>query len=223
MTDQRPTRFPQGLYGITPDWPDTDRLLDAVRHAASGGMTALQWRRKTGAQAARMIQGKALRELCSALGVVFIVNDSLETALQLDADGLHMGRDDGPLDLARRALGPSRLLGASCYNQPELAALALRDGADYVAFGAMYASQIKPGAVQATLEHIQSGRRLVRQTDEPAGATRAAVVAIGGITAGNAAPLIEAGADSIALISGLFEAPDVQAAAAHCSALFKAG
>lgn len=213
------TRFPRGVYGITPDWQDTDRMLEAVRQAANGGMTAVQWRRKSGDQASRLAQATKLRDLCHALGVVFIVNDSLETALYLDADGLHMGREDGELAAARLALGPDRLLGASCYNQPELAAQALAAGADYIAFGAMYPSQVKPDAVQASLEHLRAGRQLTTQandTDTP----RSAVVAIGGITADNAAPVIEAGADSIALISGLFESPDIQTMAARCSALF---
>ncbi|WP_017525710.1 thiamine phosphate synthase [Pusillimonas noertemannii] len=222
MSKPRATRFPRGLYGITPDWQDTGRLLQAVEQAAKGGMTALQWRRKSGDEAARLAQAASLRDLCRSLGVVFIVNDSVETALRLDADGVHLGRDDGPLDVARQALGPARILGASCYNQPGLAAQALQDDVDYIAFGAVYLSQVKPDAVHATFDHIREGRRLAMQSGAP-DAPRAAVVAIGGITADNAGPVVEAGADSLAVISGLFEAPDIQAAAARCSALFKAG
>lgn len=219
MTDIRSTRFPRGLYGITPDWPDTDRLLAAVEQAANGGMKALQWRRKSGDQQSLWAQAAALRERCRILGVVFIVNDSIETALRLDADGVHLGRDDGPLHLARQALGAGRILGTSCYNQPELAAQALQHDVDYIAFGAVYPSQVKPDAVRATLDHIRTGRRLAEQ-HEPNEPNRPAVVVIGGITADNAAPLVQAGADSIALISGLFEAPDIQAEAARCAALF---
>lgn len=220
MADTYPTRFPRGLYGITPDWQDTGRLLQAVALAAKGGMTALQWRCKWGDESARLAQGLALRDRCGELGVVFIVNDSLETALRLNADGVHLGRDDGPLRLARQSLGPDRILGASCYDQPELASQALHDGADYIAFGAVYPSQVKPDAAQATLDHIRAGRQLTLQAQHPAQHARAAVVAIGGITAENAAPIIKAGADSIALISGLFETPDIEATAARCSALF---
>lgn len=219
MTDIRTTRFPRGLYGVTPEWDDTDRLLNAVEQAALGGMKALQWRRKTGDEKTRWAQAAAVRERCRALGVLFLVNDDVETALRLDADGVHLGRDDGPLHLARRMLGEGRILGASCYNQPELAALALQDDVDYIAFGAMYPSQVKPNAVQASLDHVEAGRRMValHEPDEP---TRAAVVVIGGITADNAPALVQAGADSIALISGLFEAADIQAEAARCAALF---
>lgn len=165
-----------------------------------------------------MAQATALRELCTALGLVFIVNDSLETALQLDADGVHLGRDDGPLPEARLAMGSSRILGSSCYNQPELGAKALAAGADYIAFGAVYPSRVKPDAARATLEHIRAARSLAVECGDQH--SRAGVVVIGGITADNAAPLVEAGADSLALISGLFEAPDIEAVAARCSALF---
>lgn len=219
MTDARSTRFPRGLYGITPDWPDTDRLLAAVEQAANGGMKALQWRRKSGDAKSLWTQAVALRERCRMLGVVFIVNDNIETALRLDADGVHLGRDDGPLQQARQALGAGRILGTSCYNQPELAAQALQHDVDYIAFGAVYPSQIKPDAVRATLDHIRTGRRLAEQ-HEPHEPNRPAVVVIGGITADNAAPLVQAGADSIALISGLFETADIQAEAARCAALF---
>lgn len=220
MNNAPTTRFPRGLYGITPDWHDTDQLLEALQQAADGGMTALQWRRKTGDPAARLDQAVRLRELCASLGVIFMVNDSLDTALQLEADGLHMGRDDGSLDEARRALGPNRLLGASCYNQPQLAVQALAAGVDYIALGAVYASHVKPEAAHATLDHLRAAHRLVIHPDACKDNTRAAVVAIGGITAENAAPIIEAGADSIAIISGLFQAPDIKATAARCSALF---
>jgi len=213
------TRFPRGLYGVTPEWEDTPSLLDAVTRAAQGGMTALQWRRKTGDPAQRMEQALQLAQLCKQLGVVFIVNDSIEMALRVGADGAHLGRDDGPLDQARQALGPGKILGCSCYDQPELARQGLAAGADYVAFGALYPSSVKPGAVRATLDHLRRGRALAEQ----AGAglpRRPAVVAIGGLTADNAAPVVRAGADSLALISGLFQADDIQAAARRCSALF---
>lgn len=219
MTDPRPTRFPRGVYGITPEWTDTDRLLQAVEQAAQGGMKVLQWRRKTGDEKQRWTQAAALREHCRKLGVLFIVNDSIEAALRLDADGAHLGREDGPLDKAREALGAGRILGTSCYNLPELAAHALTQDVDYVAFGAVYPSSVKPDAVRATLEHIREGRRLIA-LHEPDQASRVAVVAIGGITADNAAPLVQAGVDSIAMISGLFDVADIHDTASRCTELF---
>ncbi|MEO6959565.1 MAG: thiamine phosphate synthase [Burkholderiaceae bacterium] len=213
-------RFPRGLYGITPEWDDTDRLICAVEAAASGGMAALQWRRKTAALASRRPQAQALAARCKELGIVFIVNDDWRMAAAVDADGVHLGREDGLLSEARQALGPDKIIGCSCYNDLSLARQALADGADYIAFGALHPSKIKPDAVRATLEHIQQAHRLAEQATTPAAASRAAIVAIGGITPQNAAPIIQAGADSIALISALFERPDIQAAAAQCQALF---
>ena len=216
-----PPRFPRGLYGITPDWADTGRLLSAIGQAHAGGMTALQWRRKHGTAAELRAQAQAVRDLCRQLGLVLIINDDWQLAAELDADGAHLGRDDGAVQQARQALGPSKLIGCSCYNQPELAARRLAETADYIAFGAMYPSRVKPDAARATLDHIRAGRALVEQPPAAAPASgRPSVVAIGGITPDNAAPVIQAGADSIAVISALFDAPDIQAAARRCAALF---
>ena len=211
-------RFPRGLYGITPEWDDTARLADAITAAAKGGMTALQWRRKTAAGAERVRQAAALAALCRSLGVVFIVNDDIELALEVNADGVHLGRDDGSLQHARQRLGPSKIIGSSCYNEPELARRALTHDVDYVAFGAVYPSSVKPDAVAATLDVVRAGRVLTDQF--LVNQRRPAVVAIGGITPDNAAPVIEAGADSVALISGLFGADDIGMAAQRCTALF---
>lgn len=218
-------RFPRGLYGVTPDWADTGRLLAAIEQAHAGGMTALQWRRKHGAPADLRAQARAVRDLCLRLGLVLIVNDDWRLAADLDADGAHLGRDDGAVAQARLALGSDKLIGCSCYDQPELAARRLREDADYIVFGAMYPSSVKPDAVRATLDHVRAGRRLAEAqvSGAPAGGMRrAAVVAIGGITPDNAAPVIQAGADSIAVISALFEAPDIRAAARRCADLFDA-
>ncbi len=216
-------RFPRGLYGVTPDWADTDRLLAAIEQAHAGGMTALQWRRKLGAPADLRVQARAVRDLCLRLGLVLIVNDDWRLAADLDADGAHLGRDDGAVAQARLALGSDKLIGCSCYDQPELAARRLRDDADYIAFGALYPSGVKPDAVRATLDHVRAGRRLAEAhlNGAPAGGTRRpAVVAIGGITPDNAAPVIQAGADSVAIISALFDAPDIRAAARRFTTLF---
>jgi len=215
-------RFPRGVYGITPEWEDTARLLSAVADAAAGGMTALQFRRKTGEAEARRDQAAALRALCHDLGVAFLVNDDWRLAREIGADGVHLGRDDGSPAEARQALGANALIGCSCYDDLSRAARALAAGADYIAFGAVYPSRIKPDAVRASLDLLRQGRALVERSARP-GEERSAVVAIGGITAGNAPALIEAGTDSIALISGLFGEDDIRAAAARCARLFEAG
>lgn len=208
-------RFPRGLYGVTPDWPDTDRLLQAIEAAHAGGMAVLQWRRKTGEHAARLAQLSRVHDLCQHLGLLLIVNDDWRLAADIDADGVHLGREDGPIAQARMALGSDKIIGCSCYNAPELARTALAQDIDYIAFGAMYPSRIKPDAVHATLDHIRHGHVLT-MAHHP----RPAVVAIGGLTPENIAPVIEAGADSVAMISGLFDASDIRVAARRCATLF---
>jgi len=210
-------RFPQGLYGLTPEWGDFNRLCAAVACAAQGGMVALQWRRKTLTADQHLTQARAMADLCRKLEVVFIVNDDWRLALAVDADGVHLGREDGSMRDARQALGTGKILGRSCYDQPELARQAMMEGADYVAFGAVYPSSTKPHAVRASFEQIAHGRRMADIYARP----RPAVVAIGGITPGNAAAVVRAGADSVALIQGLFEAPDVTQAARACQALYQ--
>ncbi|MDM9560491.1 MULTISPECIES: thiamine phosphate synthase [Bordetella] len=209
-------RFPAGLYGVTPDWTDAGRLLAAVREAAAGGMRALQLRSKQCSDAQRAALARALAPLCRELGVVFLVNDHWRLALEVGADGAHLGRDDGDLAQARAAAGPDLILGASCYNDLQRARELLDAGADYIAFGAVFPSSTKPQAVHAPLPLLGQARALAASRATP----RPAVVAIGGITPGNAAQAVEAGADSIAVISGLFEAPDIKAAALACAAPF---
>lgn len=211
----QPIRFPRGLYGVTPDWSDTGRLLAAIRAAAQGGMTALQWRRKSGGHDERLAQAREVGELCKELSIAYLVNDSVEIGLQVDADGVHLGRDDGSWREARRQLGPFKLLGCSCYNDIDLAREALEAGADYIAFGAVYPSAVKPDAVHASLSLLTQGRKLADQLWPDA-----AVVAIGGINASNALPVIRAGADSVAVISSLFETPDIKTVSSAFSALF---
>lgn len=215
-------RFPRGLYGVTPEWDDIDRLIAAVELAARGGMVALQWRRKIANPQDGLTQAHRMRQCCHALKIPFIVNDDWRLATMVDADGVHLGRDDGSIAQARMALGPDKLIGYSCYDDLDLAQQAIDAGADYVAFGSVYPSPIKPDAVRASLDIIRAGRELVTRATAPVtGDGRVAVVAIGGITPDNAAAVIEAGADSIALISGLFEAANIYAAAADCRALFR--
>lgn len=212
-------RFPAGLYGVTPDWDDTERLIDAVRAAAEGGMRALQLRRKNATAAQRGAQARVLAPLCRELGVVFLVNDHWRLALEVGADGAHLGRDDGDLAQARTEAGPAFVLGASCYNELDRARQLLDAGADYIAFGAMFVSPTKPQAVQAPLALLAQARELATRHATGQSA-RAAVVAIGGITPARAPQIALAGADSIAVITGLFDAPDIMAAAQACTEPF---
>lgn len=203
--------LPRGLYAITPEEPDTDRLLLRVRAALAGGATAIQYRAKDAPRALRRDQARALAELCRAYQAPLIVNDDVDIAREAGADGVHLGADDGDLAAARNLLGPDKLLGASCYNRLDLAISAQAAGADYVAFGAVFTSPTKRAAVHAPLALFAQARRVVRLP----------LVAIGGITPENAAAVIAAGADALAVISAVFEAPDVTGRARAFQRLFE--
>lgn len=200
-----------GLYGITPETESTPTLLLQVGLALAGGMRWLQYRSKNPDRRLRQRQAGALRELCATHGARLIVNDDVALALEIGADGVHLGRDDMPLGEARLILGAESLVGVSCYNQLELAVRGAAAGADYVAFGSFFPSTVKPGAVRADKELISAAKQRLRLP----------VVAIGGITPDNAPGLIDAGADAVAVLTALFGAQDVQAAARAFSELFQ--
>lgn len=199
-----------GLYAVTPDESDTASLLARTDALLAAGTRLLQYRNKTAPSALRLEQARALRALCSRYGARLIVNDSVDLALAVGADGVHLGRADGSVAEARARVGPSGLVGASCYDRFELATRAIADGADHVAFGSVYPSAVKPDAVHAPLELI---RRARRELPVP-------VVAIGGITPENAAPVIEAGAHALAAISALYGAAEPAAVVRAYARLF---
>lgn len=215
-TAQPALRFPSGLYGVTPEWNDAQTLEQAVRAAASGGMRALQFRHKSPDRGLRKELAQGLATLCRELGVTFIINDDWRLALELKADGVHVGQHDDPVHLVRAEIGPTMLLGVSCYANPQLAQHMLAYDVAYIAFGAMYASQTKPLAPPAPLTVLGEGRDLCKHYAAP----RPAVVAIGGIGPQHALALAQAGADSIAVVGSLFMAPDIQAAAQTLSQPF---
>ncbi len=199
-----------GLYAVTPDLPDTVELMRNVRAALQGGARVLQYRNKTADAALKLAQAQALCQLAREFKTTFIVNDDAQLAAQVDADGVHLGGEDGSVAAARALLGSSKIIGVSCYNRLSLAQEAVRQGANYVAFGAFFSSSVKPGAAKADLEILQAARK---ELDVP-------IVAIGGITQQNAASLIEAGADAVAVITALWNAPDIEASAQEFSTLF---
>jgi thiamine-phosphate pyrophosphorylase len=201
----------RGLYAITPEGLSAATLLARVEAALSGGAAVIQYRDKRPDETRRAEAARALLGLCRRFGACLLINDDLPLALAVDADGVHLGAADGDLRAARQALAPGRLLGASCYADFERARAAVAAGADYVAFGAVYASSTKPSAQRAPLSLFARCRSELRL---PA-------CAIGGITVDNAAPLLAAGADMLAVISDLFEAPDVAARAAAYHQLFE--
>jgi thiamine-phosphate pyrophosphorylase len=201
----------RGLYAVTPECPDTASLLRAVGAALAGGAQLVQYRSKLSDPELRLEQAVVLRTLCRRHGVSLIVNDSLELALGSGADGVHLGRDDAPAGTARHVLGRAKIVGVSCYDRLDLAREAEAAGADYVAFGSFFPSRIKPHAPCPPVDLIARARR----------ALRLPIAAIGGIAHENAEPLIAAGVDMIAVINGLFGAPDVERAARDLAGLFE--
>ncbi len=196
-----------GLYAIT-DGPRDD-LVAACEAAIDGGAVLLQYRDKTADAARRLAEARALADLCARRRVALIVNDDVELALASGAMGVHLGEDDADIASARAKLGPCAIVGVSCYDSPERARVLAAEGADYLAFGAFYASPTKPNARTATPALLRDAKAL-----------GVPLVAIGGLTAANAAPLIEAGANYLAVISAVFGARDVRAAARSFAALF---
>jgi len=209
MTSHKPSARISGLYAITPDEPDTAELSRKTRLALSGGTSVLQYRNKSAGATLRLEQARALRKLTHEFSVPLIINDDALLAQQVDADGVHLGGEDGSVEVARAVLGKDKLIGVSCYNRASLAQDAVRQGADYVAFGSFFTSTVKPGAVAATPDLLRQARRELAVP----------LVAIGGITVGNGVQLLEAGANALAVISALFGAVDIVAAARQFSNL----
>ena len=209
MSDPQPLSSPprsqeplrRGLYLITPDEADTRRLL-ARTNAVLQHATLLQYRNKTADAALKREQLTELIPLCREHHVPLIVNDDLALTLSAGADGVHLGEQDGDARVARERLGPDALIGVSCYDDLARARLAAEAGASYIAFGAFFPSTTKPNARRASFALLRDS--------EIFGLPR---VAIGGITPDNARSLVEAGADMLAVISGVFDAPDPVAAA----------
>lgn len=208
-------RFPAGLYGVTPDWSDPGRINDAISQAAAGGMRTLQLRNKTLNGTSLLALAQRVRDHCASLGVLFIMNDHWRVALDVGADGVHLGKDDESAFVVREAVGSSLLIGVSCYADLERAKHSLASNVDYIAFGAMFVSGTKPQAPPAPLSVLTDARALVVQTQPT---PRTAICAIGGIVPERVHSLAEAGADCVAVVGGLFLAKDIELAARSLSA-----
>lgn len=202
---------PRGLYLITPDETDTARLLARVAPLLGPEVTWLQYRNKAVDAAVRHEQARALQSLCAAAGVPLLVNDDAALAQRIGAAGVHLGEDDGDLAAARDRLGPQAIIGASCYDELALARRAVAAGASYVAFGAFFPTTTKATTRRATPALLREAAAL--------GVPR---VAIGGITPANGASLVEAGADLLAVVGGVFDAADPWAAVRAYTACFRA-
>lgn len=202
-----PQQLPvSGVYLVTDQGDD---LVGRVRLALRGGVSVLQYRAKCKERDICLEEGGELKQLCRSFGIAFIVNDDVQLALALEADGVHLGQDDGSVNAARALLGPGRIIGKSTHNLEE-ALQAEQDGADYIGFGAMYPTESK------NVTHIAgtAGLAAIRER------VRLPIVAIGGITTSNACRVIDAGADAVAVISSVLSSPRPDCAVAELKLLF---
>jgi thiamine-phosphate pyrophosphorylase len=206
----------RGVYALA----DTSLLAGAelmarVEAALRGGVAVVQYRDKSVDSPRRLTEAQALRALCGRYGATFIINDDVDLVLAVDADGVHLGRDDASPAQARARLGPRALIGATCYDRLELAPTALALGADHVAFGRFFPSSTKPGEIYASLDLLRAARAVLA----------CPIVCIGGIGrtgADKARPLVRAGADALAVGGALFgPGVDSEAAARALAALWQ--
>ncbi len=202
----------QGLYGITDSqlMPDDSTLLHAVEAALRGGMRLLQYRDKSQDRSRRLRQARALQALCHRYSAPLLINDDVELALAVGAAGVHLGQEDGCLEQARRLLGPSAIIGATCHDSLALAEQAATAGVDYLAFGRFYPSQTKPNARPADPDILLQAKDRFNRP----------VVAIGGIDLDRGQALISQGADLLAVVHGLFGQTDAEAQARAFARLF---
>lgn len=200
----------KGLYIVTPDWDDTAQLVQATDLALQGGAVLVQYRHKTADATLRSEQATALLQVCRQHGVPFIINDHLDLCLALDADGIHVGGTDASVAQVRAAVGPDKIVGASCYGTLQLARDAQAAGASYVAFGGFYPSRVKKYDFKTAPEIVAQSKAEIALP----------VVVIGGMTVENCTPLMAQGCDLVAAISSVYMQPDVRAAAQQFSDLF---
>ncbi len=201
-----------GLYAITPDLSNTSELLNKARQVLEGGVQLVQYRNKSADDALRREQAGLLLQLCKEYGVPLIINDHIELAAVLDADGVHVGRADGSIGDARRRLGQNKIVGASCYDSLNLALRAEESGADYIAFGAFFPSLTKTDTVPVSPHLIEQAKQKITIQ----------VVGIGGICLANAATVIQSGCDAIAVCNDLFATENAKAQAKQYAHLFTA-
>ena len=190
----------KGLYAITPDMADLNTLVHKTQLVIEGGAFMVQYRSKIQDRAVKIQQCAAILRLCREYDVPCIVNDDVEMCRILEADGVHLGENDDNIAEVRRILGEDAIIGSSCYDQLDRAKQAQKEGATYVAFGAVFPTPTKPNAPRATLELLREAKREIHIP----------IVAIGGITVNNAHDVIEAGVDAIAVITSLYESNSIK-------------
>jgi thiamine-phosphate pyrophosphorylase len=187
------------------------QIAERVTNAIKGGAALIQYRNKSGSEVQRKQDAQILLSLCQSHNVPFIINDDVGLAHSLGCDGVHLGEDDMLVRKAREILGAGSIIGVSCYDSFQNALRAQQSGADYVAFGRFFPSKTKPNAIPAQIELLYSAKPRIHVP----------VVAIGGITHENARTLINAGADMLAIVGGLFNQENIEVAAQHYARLFR--
>ena len=195
------TTIINGLYAITPDEPDTDKLSAKVLAALEGGARLFQYRAKNLNETHQFFQAEVIKQLCDRYNANLIINDNAELCLHLDAFGVHLGKDDSTIESARKIIGAEKVIGVSCYNSSDRVAMAQDSGADYLALGAFFNTSTKPKAPKASLSLFKKVRA---QSKLP-------IVAIGGITLENAPSLIIEGIKTMAVINSLFMSDNIEA------------
>jgi thiamine-phosphate pyrophosphorylase len=204
-------RSMKGLYLVTPDWDDTHKLLAVTECGLRGGAALVQYRHKTAGPELRREQATHLLALCRKYERPFIVNDFVDLCLELNADGVHVGGTDESVAKVRAALGPRKIVGASCYGSMEMARDAHRSGASYVAFGGFYPSRVKKYEVTTQPQIVAQAKAEIPVPN----------CVIGGMTQENAVPLVAHGTDMVAAISSVYLAQDPEAAARGFANLFR--
>lgn len=182
-----------GLYAITPDLENTDQLCKMVEESILGGARVIQYRNKVAQDSLLIAQARALLAICRKHQIPLIINDHIKLCLTLDADGVHIGGDDGDIAATKAIIGADKILGVSCYGDFSRAQTATQLGVDYVAFGACFPSSTKPNAPRAELNLFTQAKTL-----------SVPCVAIGGITLENVDSVVNAGANAVAVIGELF-------------------
>lgn len=200
----------KGLYAITPDSADLNTLIQKTQWAIEGGAFMVQYRSKILNRDIKMQQCAAILRLCREYEIPCIVNDDVDMCRILEADGVHLGEKDDNIAEVRRILGEDAIIGSSCYDQLNRAKQAQKEGASYVAFGAMFPTSTKPNAPRATLALLKEAKREIQIP----------IVAIGGITVNNAHDVIKTGIDAIAVINSLYEAKSIKETAETFAKMF---
>jgi len=200
-----------GVYWLTPSGiSDTRKLVSLAGEVLNGGVCMVQYREKSLTNKKRYDQALQLKKICAAYNVPFIVNDCLELAQSINADGVHIGKEDSSLELARSALGEKKIIGVSCYNDLDKAKKIVRNGADYIALGRFHPSKTKPNAPTCSLEILKNAANKISIP----------IIAIGGINLDNAPNLIRHGATHIAIIDAISKAKCSYLATKRLSKLF---